>query len=421
MDPVLQEPIVITGIGMIASLGSTRETVWQAVQQGHSRMRPLTGLRGIPDGTLFGATVDGLPEDRRLKVFELCEHAAREAVADAAIDFKRVDLDRFGCSLNAHMGDLSAFYLEHGLAAQFSTPWWEHFFPSAACSVLADKYRLGGPRLAHSTACASSLISIIAGVQAIRNRQCDIALVGGGDAINPLFAAGFHRMRVLATGDDPNQACKPFDRNRTGFVLGEGAGILVIERLGHALRRGAQIYAEIAAAKVLAEAQHVTSLTSDGDGLARAIDLTLKQARLEPQDVGYINAHGTGTEQNDLTEIRAIQQVFGPASEQLCVSATKSILGHMINAAGAAEFAITTLALRDGIAPPTRNLTDVEPECRFNCVPTIGRLNRFQNALKLSVAFGGHLVAVALRRWNDPATGFAYPAFSKLPAIKQAA
>ncbi len=413
MRQVIEEPIVITGIGMITSVGNSREESWQAIQAGTSDVSRLTGLPGIPDNLLIGAVVRDLPSDQRMKVFEICERAAAEAIADARLDFTNLDPERFGCSLSAHMGDTSWLHRKSRSQSLYDTPWWKQWFPNSSCTEIAQKYNLLGPRLSHSTACASSLVSILAAVRSIRNRQCDIALAGGGDAIDPLVAAGFNQMRVLAKHDDPNQASRPFDRNRNGFVLGEGGAILVVERLGHALRRGARIYAEIAAGKMLSEAHHVTGLDSESDALSHLISITLEDAGLAPADVGYINAHGTGTDQNDRFESRAIRSALGPAANDVCVSSSKSMLGHMINAAGGAALAITALAPPDGIAPPTRNLTDPDPECTLDCVPHVGRVNRFQNALKISVAFGGHLVAVALRRWNDAATGFQYPAQRK--------
>ena len=410
----LSEPIVVTGIGMITSVGRNREATWHAVRHGQSRFRWVRGLRFFPDNLLFGATVDvDEPAHGQMKVMSLCEIAAREAVADAAIDFSEIDRNRFGCSLAGHMGDITCYAEQFGLVSPNEYEWWNQFLPNTACSFVAGKFGLLGPRFSHSTACATSLISFITAVRSIRDGQCDIALAGGGDAIDPLFAAGFRSMKALATGDDPQSACRPFDRNRTGFVLGEGAAVMIVERLRHALARGARIYAEVAASSLLAEAHHVTGLDAESDALAHLIRITLRKSRLSPRDIGYINAHGTGTEQNDRVEMRAIRRVLGDEAEGACVSATKSILGHMINGAGAGELAITLLAMRDGYVPPTLNLTDPDPECTFDCVPLRGRTSRFQHALKLSVAFGGHLAAVALRRWNDPTSGFAYPQVRK--------
>jgi 3-oxoacyl-(acyl-carrier-protein) synthase len=185
--------------------------------------------------------------------------------------------------------------------------------------------------------------------------------------------------------------------------------MFVIERLSHALARRAKIYAEIRAGRMLSEAHHVTGLDADADALTHLIEITLDRAGLEPNDIGHVNAHGTGTAQNDLVEMRAIRKSFAQAHDDLCVTANKSSLGHLVNAAGSIELAMTVLAMRDGFAPPTLNLTNPDPECTFDATPLVGRKNRFQHALKLSVAFGGHLVAVALSRWNDAATGFGYP------------
>jgi 3-oxoacyl-(acyl-carrier-protein) synthase len=275
--------------------------------------------------------------------------------------------------------------------------------------VLAQEYGLLGPRVTHSTACASGLIDVMAAARFIRDGQCDIALAGSGEGIVPLFAAGFRKMRVLAYDEVPDRAARPFDRDRKGFVLGEGAAMFVLERLGHALGRRARIYAEIRAGKSFGEAHHVTGMDQDCDALAHLITQTLRAADLAPADVGYINAHGTGTKQNDVAETRGIRRALGAAASDVCVSSLKSMIGHLINASGSVELALTALAMRDGFAPPTVNLDNPDPECDLDCVPWVGRSNRFQHALKLSVAFGGHLVAVALSRWNNADSGFAYP------------
>jgi 3-oxoacyl-(acyl-carrier-protein) synthase len=189
--------------------------------------------------------------------------------------------------------------------------------------------------------------------------------------------------------------------------------MFVIERLSHALDRGAKIYAELTGGKMLAAAHHVTGLDADSEALSYLISTTLRDAGLEPDQIGYINAHGTGTQQNDLVETRGIRRALGSAADSTCVSATKSMLGHLVNASGSVELAVTALALRDGFVPPTLNLTNPDPQCDLDCIPLIGRRARFEHALKLSVAFGGHLAAVTLRRWNDPRTGFAYPRYPR--------
>ena len=397
----------------MASTGHDRESVWRSVQAGRSNFTHLHGIPGIPDGEMIGATVEPPGwTPGQLKVIPMCEQTAAEAMADASIDLDQIDATRFGCAICGHMGDASFLESEQSIPSQ-RWPWYRQFLPDTACTHVARRFRLYGPRVSHSTACASSLISVLAATRSILDDQCDIALAGGADAIHPLILAGFNRMRVLARDSDPQRACRPFDRSRKGFVFGEGAAVFVLERLGHALRRGARIYAEVAAVKSLAQAHHVTSLDAEGDSLAYLIRSVLEHAELEPSEIGYINAHGTGTEQNDLAESRGIRAAFGSAADSVCVSATKSILGHMINAAGAAELAVTALALRDGFAPPTLNLVDPDPACGLDCLPLVGRRDQFQHALKLSLAFGGHLVGVLLSRWNDASSGFEYPSISK--------
>jgi 3-oxoacyl-(acyl-carrier-protein) synthase len=301
------------------------------------------------------------------------------------------------------MGDTDFVVEQLGLTDQLvppgKQPWWGQWFPSTSCATVAADYDLRGPRLSNSTACASGTIAILKAVRAIRDGQCDLALAGSSEAIHPLFAAGFHNMRVLANHDDPTQACRPFDAHRTGFVMGEGAAMFILERLSHARDRGATIYAEILGGRLLTDAHHVTSLNEGSEALTELIRLTLRSAGVAPRDIAYVNAHGTGTKQNDVIETRGIRAAFGRAADDVCVSATKSMLGHLVNASGSVELAITTLALRDGFAPPTLNLTHPDPECDLDCIPLVGRARPLEHALKLSIAFGGHLAAIVLRRW----------------------
>ena len=419
---VLNEPVVITGVGLITSLGNDRESVWNAVQQGRSGVRSLTGFPGLPDGHLLAATVDLADEGHRpLKVARICEIAAGEALRDAKVDFNHVDRDRFGCWVSAHMGDDRGVFESMGVDVGdylSNVSWLYQWLPNYSNAHVARKYGLRGPRLAHSTACASGLISMLSAMRSVRDGQCDMALVGSGETISRILAAGFHRMRVLAFAEDPASACRPFDVKRSGFVLGEGSAMFVIERLGHALCRGAKIYAQIPSCRCLGEAHHITGLDENATTLSRLIDDTLYESGLGPTDIGYISAHGTATKQNDIVEMRGIHRTIGKVNSSLCVSATKAMHGHLLNAAGCVELALTVLAMRDGFAPPTLNLTNPDPECLFDSVPLVGRPSRFQHALKLSLAFGGHLVAVALSRWNDADTGFQYP---KLPTLRRRA
>jgi 3-oxoacyl-(acyl-carrier-protein) synthase len=279
-------------------------------------------------------------------------------------------------------------------------PWWKQLLPNTACALVGSDYKLRGPRLSNSTACASGTIAILAATRAIRDGQCDIMLAGSSEAIHPLFAAGFYNMRVLAKHDEPDQASRPFDANRNGFVMGEGAAMLVLERLEHAKRRGASIYAEVIGGRLLTDARHMTNLDANSDAIVEVIRGSMRSAGIAPGDIPYINAHGTGTQQNDVAESRGIRIAFGRSADSVCVSSNKSMLGHLVNASGSVELAITALALRDGFAPATLNLTDPDPECDLDCIPLVGRVRPLEHALKLSIAFGGHLAAVVLRRWT---------------------
>jgi len=395
---------VITGIGLFTSIGHSREAVWQAIQRGESGVGRLAGIAGIPDGLMLGATVDIDTEfPGQLKNIPLCRQTAAEAMADARIHLAAIDRDRFGCSIGAHMGD-SDYVTErlgrHDLIPPGKHPWWEQFLPNTSCALVASDYDLRGPRLSNSTACASGTIAILKAIRAIRDGQCDITLAGSSEAIHPLFAAGFYNMRVLAEHDEPARACRPFDLHRNGFVMGEGAAMLVLERLEHAQQRGARIYAEAMGGRILTDARHMTSLDANSDAIVELINGTMRSAGVVPRDIAYVNAHGTGTQQNDLMESRGIRTAFGRAADSVCVSSNKSMLGHLVNASGSVELAITALALRDGFAPPTLNLNDPDPECDLDCIPLIGRVRPLEHALKLSIAFGGHLAAIVLRRWT---------------------
>ncbi|MEX2318149.1 MAG: beta-ketoacyl-[acyl-carrier-protein] synthase family protein [Pirellulales bacterium] len=411
---------MITGIGVVTSTGRGREAVWRAIQANTSGVRRLLGVSGIPDGLLLGAPVDVEGEfPGQLKNIPLCRLTAAEALADSRLHLAEIDRERFGCSIGAHMGDTDFVVEQLGLAGELippgKPPWWTQWLPSTACATVAHDYDLRGPRLSNSTACASGTIAILKAVRAIRDGQCDLALAGSSEAIHPLFAAGFRNMGVLADHADPAQACRPFDMHRSGFVMGEGAAMFVLERLEHARQRRAAIYAEILGGRILTDAHHVTSLGEESGALCELIRGALRTSGVSPCDIAYVNAHGTGTRQNDVIETRGIRAAFGRAAEKVCVSATKSMLGHLVTASGSVELAITALALRDGFAPPTLNLTQPDPECDLDCIPLVGRVRPLEHALKLSIAFGGHLAAVVLRRWPGA------EARQALPLLRRAA
>jgi 3-oxoacyl-(acyl-carrier-protein) synthase len=399
----MNDRVVITGVGMTTAVGLDRESSWWGMKNGRSGVRRLCGVPHLPDGLLLAATVDGVDADcRGDRNYPLGRLAAQEAVADSELDFDAIDPSRIGWSSGTCGGPTPTMIDDLVKLGQCepTAPWWENLYLATPPARVARDLGLCGPRLCNSTACATGTIATVNALRAIRDGQCDMMVVGGAQTIHPILAAGFYNMRVLAQHDDPTAACRPFDANRTGFVMGEGAGALVLERLSSARARGARIYSEVLSGALLSDATHVTDLSTDSTTLVELLDVTLKRSRLVPGDVGYINAHGTGTKQNDAMETRGIRTAFGRAANDLCISTVKANIGHLINAAGVVELATTVLALRDGFAPPTVNLTTPDPECDLDCIPLVGRRRQIEHAVKISIAFGGHLAAVALRRWD---------------------
>jgi 3-oxoacyl-(acyl-carrier-protein) synthase len=398
--------VVVTGVGLVTALGIGREATWNAFQRGESGVRRLPVATDYPAGVL-GAAVDLPPDDYagQTKHLPMARRAAREALEDAGLlawGARGVNREQIGCLIGSHMGDLGYMAESRGVAEHTPSgywPWWEQWLPSSTCAQIGREFRLDGPRLVNATACASGTVAMIQGVRAIRDGQCDAALVGAVETISPIMASGFHNMRVLATADDPTAASRPFDSARNGFVMGEGCGLIVVERLSHALARRAPIYAEFVAGSLLNAPHHITSLDDGAGAVPELVRRTLDKGRLAAEDLQLVSAHGTGTQQNDAIEARGLRQALGRAADDVSVVANKSAIGHLVNAAGAVELALLALTLRDGFAPPTLNLTDPDPACDLDCTPLVGRDRPIEHALKLSLAFGGHLAAVALRRW----------------------
>lgn len=397
------DPIVITGIGIAASVGSHREAVWQAVQSGQSGVRLTHDSDGLGSLRLPCAMVDWLPPDPdNLKSIRLCGIAAGEALEDANIAWQSVDRERFACSVAAQFGDIGYLYLSEqdrqAPPESLAHKWHEQFLPSSVSDHVANLYGLRGPRLCYATACASGIVSTLAAARMIQSDQADFALAGASDAITEIILASFHRMGVLANSPDAASACQPFDVHRTGFVMGEGAALLVLEKRSHAIARGARIYAEIASGQMFCQAHHVTGLEESCDTLEVLIRRVVEKAGWSFRGPQYVNAHGTGTSQNDVCELRALRGALGSLADHMVASSNKAVLGHLINAAGSIELALTALSMRDGFAPPTMHLTYPEAVGSIDCLPQVGVKLEIDRALKLSLAFGGHLVAMALRR-----------------------
>lgn len=393
--------IVVTGIGLVTGLGMTREQTWRNLRDGRQ------GFRGIDVALAHGA-----PEYVCCPVAE-CGHgplahlnrAAAEARGDAGLVEGSFDKDRAAVVVGLSKGDLGLLARGHeallaGRSNDSALRDWRMAWPDAGALMLATAAGWRGPCLAPVAACATGLIAALQAAELIRRGVCDLALCGASDSsLEPLVLAAFRRMGVLArVTAEPNRAVRPWDRDRSGFLVGEGAAVLILERAEHAEGRGIVPYAEFAGGAFGADAFHETSLNPDHSGLARLIGLALERADATPSDIDHVNVHGTATRTNDPLECRALRAVLGRSADQVACSANKAQIGHLLGAAGAAELAITCLAVRDAFVPPTLNLDDPDPACDLDGTPHVGRARSIGTALKLSIGFGGHLAAAVLRR-----------------------
>ena len=392
----MRDPVVITGIGLITPLAVGRQASWELIKRGCSGtrlVRLVTGetVVGGPSPLQGNGASEGI-SDRAQQMALL---AAREAIQDAGLHLHRLAPERVGCVLGA-TGCPSAVAITH--AREGNVTHWMNSYPNMTAATVARRLGLHGPVLSPAAACATGLFAVLRAAQCLVDGTCDVVLAGSSDASLDIFTvSGFERLRVLAQHAEPEHACRPFDRNRCGFVVGEGAAVFVLERLSRAVRRGAFVYAVLEGGILGSDAYHVTGLNPDPSGVAELIRRCLRRARLAPRDVDYINAHGTATKVNDLTEAQAIRLALGKYADSVKVSATKSMIGHLICAAGGVELAITALAVADGYIPPTANVTDPDPECAIDCTPIRGVAKPIDTALKLSIAFGGHFGAAILR------------------------
>jgi 3-oxoacyl-(acyl-carrier-protein) synthase len=395
VDRSFPDPVVISGIGLVTPVGIDRESSWRAICAGQSGMRTVTLGDGL---TVVGAPAAVPREDRPDWAHCLAERAADEAVLDSRLQLDQLDRDRVGCVVGICGPPYEHTLTEIRRGTAQAGLCWEISIPNYPASRMSRRFGLCGPSVSPAAACATGLIAVLRGVDYIEDDICDVVLAGCADAsLDRFTVSGFRNMRVLAEAANPAEAVRPFDRKRHGFAIGEGAAVFVLERMSHAVARHVPIYAVIAAGISGGDAYHVTSLNPDPSNLAWQITQVLHRAGVVPEDVDYINAHGTGTLQNDLAEALAIRKAFGPLASKVRTSAIKSMIGHLITAAGGVELAITALSVRDGFIPPTMNLTDPDPECGLDCTPLHGVTHRIRTALKLSIAFGGHFGAAVLR------------------------
>ena len=408
--------VVVTGLGAVTPLGNSVPEYWRAICESRSGVGPITRFDPKRLDSRIAAEVKGFDplkviEKKELKKLDLFIQyaiaAGVEAVEDAKVDFAQVDPTRAGALVGSGIGGILTILDWHRVILEKGPKRVSPFFiPSLivnmASGQLSIRYNLKGPNSSVVTACATGNHAIGDAFKIIQRGDADLMVAGGSEAIiDELPIAGFAQMKALSTrNDEPTRASRPFDADRDGFVPGEGAGIVVLESLEHARRRGARIYAELVGYGMTADAYHMTAPDPDGDGAVRAMAAALRDGGLAPEDVGYVNAHGTSTPYNDKTETLAIKQIFGDHARRLAVSSTKSMTGHLLGAAGGIETVVTVLALQQGILPPTINYEKPDPECDLDYVPNVARKAEVDAAISNGFGFGGTNATLAFRRWR---------------------
>jgi len=408
--------VVITGLGVITAIGAGKEVFWEGLRSGRCGIKRVNKFDPSPYPTQFAAQLNGFdfgayidPKwSRRMDLTsQLAVSAAKMAVKDAAIDLDKANRERVGVVVGTAMAGHAFILEQHDVYKEKGPMRINPFtaltvFPDAPASFISIELGLYGPSFSLATACSSALDAVGYAFNAIRKHELDVILMGGAEAtVFPQAFSAFCMLRAMSQrNDDPERSSRPFDKERDGFVLGEGAGMLVLEDLEHAKRRGAHIYAEIMGFGMTCDAYHMTAPEPSGRQATRAIQIALKDAGVKPTDINYINAHGTSTPLNDKTETMVIKQVFGQHAYQVPVSATKSMIGHLIGAAGAVELIATTLALEHQVIPPTINYEIPDPECDLDYVPNVARKATIDFALKNSFGFGGKNSALVIKKYE---------------------
>lgn len=406
--------VVITGIGVVSPVGNDLETFWESLKAGRSGIRRYEAF----DSEKFDCKIAGevcgydpvpfyqTPKDVRRsdRYTQFAVGAAKMSLDDSGLDLTATDLDRAGVMIGSGVGGLATMETQ---VTQMLTKGPDRTSPfmipmmisNMASGFISMEHGLRGPNMAIVTACATANHCMGEAWRIIKFGDADVMLAGGSEAcVVPVGIAGFTSMRAMSLrNDDPERASRPFEKDRDGFVMGEGAGIIILEEYEHAKKRGAKIYCELAGYGLTADAYHMSAPMPGGEGAARCMAMAMKHAKLNPEDVDYINAHGTSTPIGDICETKAVKHAFGEHAKKMAVSSTKSMTGHLLGAAGAVEMAACVMALRDGILPPTINLDRPDPECDLDYVPNVAREKKVKVALSNSFGFGGHNSSVLIK------------------------
>ena len=407
--------VVITGMGIVSPVGNDLVTFWDNLSHGRSGIGPVTLFDTAEYDCRIGGETKGFeakqyfrePKDARRadRYIQLAVAAAKMALEDSGLDVGKIDVTRYGVMVGSGIGGLETLENNHtqlitknpSRVSPFTIPM---MISNMASGMISMEYGLQGPNMSIVTACATANNNIGEAWRMIKFGDADGFICGGAEAaILPMGYAGFGNMRALSTrNDEPERASRPFDKGRDGFVMGEGAGVVIIEEMESAKARGATIYCELAGYGVSADAYHLSAPHPEGEGASRCMAMALKHAKLNASQVGYVNAHATSTPMGDICETRAIKNTFGAhAKSGLLVSSTKSMTGHMLGAAGGAELIASVLAMRHSLIPPTINVEDQDPECDLDVCPNVAREAKFTAALSNSFGFGGHNASVLIK------------------------
>jgi 3-oxoacyl-[acyl-carrier-protein] synthase II len=412
----LRRRVVVTGMGLVIPTGIGVETAWKNVCDGKSGIGPLTRFDTNGFETKIAAEVKGFSAElyidkKEIKKMDLFIHyaiaATQEALKDAQLAITPENSGQIGVIVGTGLGGLPSLEKYHTILLEKGPGRISPFFipmliANLAAGQIAIQFGPKGPNTCVVTACATGAHCIGDAFRAIVYGDAEAMIAGGTEAnITPLTIGGFNSMKALSTrNDEPEKACRPFEKNRDGFVVAEGAGIIILEELQFALRRNARIYGELVGYGYTGDAYHITAPSPDGDGAVRSMRMAIKDAGLKSEDVDYINAHGTSTQLNDLTETIAIKTVFGDHAKEIPISATKSMTGHLLGAAGSTEAIFTILALRDGIMPPTINYDEPDPQCDLDYVPNVARRQPLNIAMSNAFGFGGTNATLIFKKFS---------------------
>ena len=412
----MKRRVVITGMGAVSPIGNTAEEMWQSAREGRCGIGPITHFDTTNHKVKLAGEVKDLDftpyldkkELRRMDLFsQYAMVAAIQAWRDSGLDYEKIDPTRFGVDISSGIGGINTIETEYERGREKGFDRVSPFFvpmdiSNLAAGNVAIKLGAKGMCTCVVTACAGGSNAIGDAFRMIRDGYQELMLAGGSEAaVTKLAIGGFTSMKALCESDDPTRASIPFDAERRGFVMGEGAGVLMLEEAEHARARGAKIYAEIVGYGATCDAYHITSPAPGGEGGARAMVEAVKDAGIQPEDIDYINAHGTSTSLNDKFETAAVKAAFGDHAYKLAMSSTKSMTGHLLGAAGAIEAIITARALQDGFIPATINYRTPDPECDLDIVPNEGRKAELRYAMSNSLGFGGHNASLVLKKYEE--------------------